>query len=619
MGEQKPGIIRRSYRWLMKFLSALRLLVVNLVFLVFVTVLVVVISTSELPTIPDKGALVLNIEGTLVDQKSYVEPLSQLLGESNPEQRETLLSDVIKAIDYARDDDRINTLVLSLDYFVHGGISKISELTGPLQSFRDTGKKIIAIGDNYSQDQYLLAAQADEIYINPMGLVWIEGYGVFRNYFKSALDKLEIQFHIFRVGEFKSAMEPFMRNDMSTEAKEANLLWLNTLWDEYLNTVAQRRRLKPMDINRYVNQADEILARYQGNAATMAVANGLIDGVKSREEMNRYLVDVVGAEDEDGYFQAIGFEQYLWLQELEKTHQEQKDKVGLIVASGNIVDGYHPPGTIGGDSTAQLIRQARLDPDIRALVVRVDSGGGSAFASEVIRRQLLLLQQAGKPLVVSMGSVAASGGYWISASADQIWATPTTITGSIGIFGAFPTLENTLENLGIATDGVGTTEMAGAMRIDRPLNPMAGRFIQSSIEYGYAQFLGVVAEGRDMKTDDVDSIAQGRVWSGSKARSLGLVDELGGLDQAIAAAAELAELEKYDTEIVELPLSPQEMLLRKLMGGEAMKTLRQSLVGHSVFAQWAKWLAPVQSQWQFIRQMNDPHGMYLHCTVCVAP
>lgn len=619
MVEEKPGIIRRSYRALMKFISALRLLVLNLVFLAFLVVLAVVISSSKLPTIPEKGALVLNIEGTLVDQKTYVEPVSQLLGESNPEQRETLLSDVIKAIDYARDDDRINTLVLSLDYFVHGGISKISELTGPLQSFRDAGKKIIAIGDNYSQDQYLLAVQADEIYINPLGMVWIEGYGVFRNYFKNALDKLEIQFHIFRVGEFKSAMEPFMRNDMSSEAKEANLLWLGTLWDEYVNTVAQRRHLKPMDINRYVNQADEILAKYQGNTATMAVASGLVDGVKSREEMNLYLVDVIGAEDEDGFFQAIGFEQYLWLQELESSHPKEKNKVGLIVAAGNIVDGYHPPGTIGGDSTAQLIRQARLDPDIRALVMRVDSGGGSAFASEVIRRQLLLLQQAGKPLVVSMGSVAASGGYWISASADQIWATPTTITGSIGIFGAFPTLEHTLENLGIGTDGVGTTNMAGAMRIDRPLNPMAGRFIQSSIEHGYAQFLGVVAEGRDMNTEDVDSIAQGRVWSGVKAKSLGLVDELGGLDKAIEAAAALADLKQYSTEIVELPLSPQELLLHKLMGGEAMRKLGASLAGHSVFAQWAKWLAPVQSQWRFISQMNDPHGMYLHCAECMAP
>lgn len=619
MDEKKPGIIRRSYRALMKFITALRQLLVNLVFVVIVIMLLVVISSSKLPTIPEHGALILDIEGTLVDQKNYVEPLSQLLAENDPEQRETVVHDVIKAVDYAREDKRINTLVLSLDYFAYGGISKISELSKSLQAFRDAGKKIIAVGDNFSQDQYLLAAQADEIYINPLGTLWLEGYGVYRNYFKAALDKLEINFHVFRVGEFKSAMEPFIRNDMSEEAKQANLQWLSTLWSEYTRTVAERRNLKPADIDRYVNNMDDNLARYSGNAATMAVASGLIDGVKSREEANRYLIDVVGAEDEDGYFQGIGFERYLWLMKLEHPVPAAKDKVGIIYATGNIVDGSQPAGTIGGDSTAEMIREARLDPDMRALVLRVDSGGGSAFASEIIRRELLLLQQAGKPLVVSMGSVAASGGYWISASADQIWATPTTITGSIGIFGAFPTVEKTLGNLGISTDGVGTTEMSGAMRLDRPLNPRAGRFIQSSIEHGYARFLEIVSEGRDMNVDDVDSIAHGRVWSGVDARKLGLVDELGGLAQAVDAAAALANLASFSTETVELPLSPQERLIRELMGGDALTRLLAWVKPSSLVAQWAQWVVPAASQWQFIRQMNDPHGVYLHCMDCVAP
>jgi protease-4 len=335
--------------------------------------------------------------------------------------------------------------------------------------------------------------------------------------------------------------------------------------------------------------------------------------------MNRYLIDLVGVEDEDGDYQAIGYQRYLWLRNIELPDDEADAAVGLIVASGNIMDGAQPPGTIGGDSLAELIREARRDDMVESVVLRVDSGGGSAFASEVIRQELKLLQQEGKPLVISMGSMAASGGYWIAAPADEIWATPTTLTGSIGIFGVFPTIDKTLAKLGINSDGVGTTDLAGAVQIDRPLSPVAERAIQSTLEHGYSSFLDVVAEGREMSKDQVEEIAQGRVWSGRDAQRLGLVDKLGGLEQAIAAAAALADLQDYEVRLIEQPMSPQEQLLKELMGGEVVAMLLGNDRQRQVISRLQNWMAPFSSSLKFLQSMNDPQGLYVHCTACVAP
>jgi protease-4 len=564
---------------------------------------VVILSSGNLPTVPSQSALLLNIDGRLVDQKAYMDPLASIMGQSDPKQKETLVQDVIDAINYGSKDKRIKTLVLSLDNMVYGGISKMQEIAPALEAFRAEGKKIIAFGNNYSQDQYWLASQADEVYMHPMGSVLVQGYGLYRNYFKQALDNLLINFHVFRVGEFKSAMEPFMRNDMSAEAKRSSLVWLNNLWSEYTQAVVERRGLSASAIDDYANNIDQLLAQYDGDSAAVAVATGLIDGLKTRDEINRYLVEQVGAVDDDSYYQAIGFEQYLWIKSLELPKPASENKVGLIVAVGNIVDGEQPAGAIGGDSLEKLIRTARQDPKVRSLVLRVDSGGGSAFASEVIRNELELLQQAGKPLVISMGSMAASGGYWISAHADEIWATPTTLTGSIGIFGAFPTLDQSLAKIGVNTDGVGTTKLSGATRLDRPLQPIAARSIQSMINHGYSQFLNIVATGRDMSVDDVASIAEGRVWSGVDAKELGLVDKLGGLEQAIASAAELAGLADYDRHLIEIPLSPQEQLLKELSGKVGASFEH---VNHSIFVkQLQRWLAPLEDSFGFINTMNE--------------
>ena len=422
MEEKKVGFVRRNFRRLMKFIAALRTLLTNLIFLVFLVVLLLAFSGSKIPSVLNKGALILNIQGSLVDQKNYIDPIVRIMGETDPSQYETLLQDVIDAIDYGTEDQRITSLVLSLDDMFYGGIAKMQELAPALQRFRDSGKKIVAIGDNYRQDQYWLAAQADEIYINPNGAVLLDGYGLYRNYFQQALAKLKIDFHVFRIGEYKSAMEPFNRSDMSQEAKQANLVWLGALWHEYTKAVAERRNIPINDINQYINQFDQRLAEYQGNASSAAIAAGLIDGVKTRDEINRYLIEVAGAVDQQGLYEGIGFEHYLSVKKIESSTPNADAKVGVIVAAGNIADGEQPPGAIGGDTLAALIREARIDATIRALVLRIDSGGGSAFAADVIREELNLLQAEGKPLVVSMGGLAASGGYWVAAGADEIWA-----------------------------------------------------------------------------------------------------------------------------------------------------------------------------------------------------
>lgn len=611
MEEKKLGFIRRSFRLMGRIVGWLRVALVNLFFLLSIVMLAVLLSSGELPSIPEKGALILNPQGVVVDQLSFSDPLKNLMGESNPEDQETLLQDMIDAILLAKDDKRITSLVMELDFLAHAGISKMQEIAVALEQFRASGKKIIAVGDYFTQDQYWLAAQADEVYMHPMGAVFMEGYGLYRNYFKNALDKLQVNFHVFRVGEYKSALEPFIRQDMSAEAKEANLAWLNVLWQQYVQGVAERRDLRPDDINGYINGIDKLLAQYQGNTATAAMAAGLVDGLKTRDESSRYLAKVVGAVNEEGIYEGVGFERYLWVKNYENHKEKVEKQIGIIVAQGMIVDGEQPAGTIGGDSLAKLIRQASQESDVKAVVLRIDSGGGSAFASEVIRSELQLLKDAGKPLVVSMGSMAASGGYWIASPADEIWATPTTLTGSIGIFGAFPTLEKTYDKLGINTDGVGTTLLAGAMRVDRPLQPLAEKAIQSSIEHGYRRFIEIVAEGRDMTKADVQQVAEGRVWSGVDAQQLGLVDQLGGLDDAVESAARLASLENYDRQIIELPLSPREKILKQLTGVWSPSM--------PVFSQLDRWLSPFIERLSFWQKMNDPKGVYLYCSDCLAP
>ena len=416
-------------------IDATRRWTLNIIFLVIVGgIAMAIFSSVQEVSVPDRAVLVLAPEGVVVDQLSAVDAFSQLSAQGLPQ--ETLLADLIETVNLASEDPRIEVLLLKLDDLDHIGMSKTLELSEAIQGFRENGKTIVATANHYNQDQYLLASFADQIFVHNMGGVGIEGFAVIRNYFREAIDKLNIRFHVFKVGNFKSAVEPLLRNDMSSAAKEANRAWLDQLWNLYRDTVVERRGISVSKFDEYVNHIDRVMAEVGGDAAQAALDYGLVDGIISRPMLRDMLIERVGENDE-GSFQQSYFRDYLALNR--SLLIEVKDSVGIIVASGNIIDGERPEGSIGGDSLARLIRKARLDKNIKALVLRIDSGGGSAFASEVIRAELQKLQEAGKPLVVSMGSMAASGGYWIAAGADEVWATPATLTGSIGIFGAPPT------------------------------------------------------------------------------------------------------------------------------------------------------------------------------------
>lgn len=609
---RSPGPIRRLFRFLWRALDFTRRLAFNLLFLFFLLLLLVALLAGEDEEVPDNVALVLSPEGEIVEQLSYVSPAALLLREGVEEEvrEETLLRDLTDAIDLARDDARIAVLVLDLEHLQTAGLSKLQEIGGAIRRFRESGKPVIASGDYYTQNQYYLAAHAGEVYLHPMGGILLPGYGIYRTYFKSTLDQLLVQVHAFQVGTYKSALEPFLRDDMSPQAREANMAWLDVLWEAYGNDVAAQRNLPLGAIHEYVDGMAVHLDQVDGDVAQLALTQGLVDSLMTRDQVRQRLIELVG--ETGGDFRRIRADRYLRL--VRPTHELTgllADRVGVIAACGTILDGKQRPGQIGGDSLAELLRKARRDGKIRAVVLRLDTGGGSAFASEVVRQELLLTRGAGKPVVASLSSVAASGGYWIASAADEVWAAPTTITGSIGIFGAFPTFERSLDAIGVHADGVGTSELAGAFDPRRPLQPAVAAIMQRLVERGYRRFLDVVAQGRDMSPEEVDAVAQGRVWAGATARELGLVDHLGDLQAAIAAAARLADLEEYDVTYVEQEPTPREQLLHLLsswtggfFGAIDLPALRL--------------LEAAAGEFAIIAHMNDPQGVYAWCMTCDA-
>lgn len=595
---------RGFWRSLWHLLDTTRRLVFNLLFLALLLGAVALYFGGRVSPVPEGAALMVAPTGVLTDQPAGADPLLWWLGEGQPP--ETRLADLVEAIDRAAEDERIPMLVLRLQDLQGGGLSKMQELAAAVRRFRDSGKPVVAVADYYTQDQYYLAAQADRVLLNPMGAVALEGFAVYRNYFREALDKLDVDVNVFRVGEYKSAVEPLTRNDMSEAARRANQAWLDDLWRQYLEGVSQARQLPVQGLARHVAEYPQRLQRLDGDAARLALETGLVDELMARPAMNDYLQQRLGG-DGSG-FPAVSVSDYLAATDAETA---ERGEVGLITASGVIIDGEQPPGAVGGDTIAGLLRQARMDETVRAVVLRIDSGGGSAYASEVIRQELLKLKQAGKPVVVSMGSVAASGGYWIAADADQIWATPATLTGSIGIFGALPTLDRSLQHLGIHTDGIATGPLAGGFRPDRPLSDAVRQVVQAELEQGYERFIDLVATGRGMPAERVEAVARGRVWSGLAARDIGLVDQLGGLRQAQRAAAELAGLEHWRVRSIEPPLSPRERLLRALSGVWAAPVATEGFGG-----QLAR---QYRGLWRSLAGLSDPRGFYLLCGVCNAP
>lgn len=568
------------------------------------------------------SALLVNPSGVLVEQAPEADPFQRAIekayGLDEPEGVEA--GDIIRAIRAAKDDGRIKGLVLDLGglYAPASSASKLHDIAAAVDDFKTAGKKVYAVGDYYGQEQYVVASRADEIYMHDYGNVVIYGYGAYELYVKSLLEKLKVTTHVFRVGTFKSAVEPFIRDDMSPEAKEANLGYLNVLWDEYAAAIEKSRGLPAGAIKRYANSLAELLAAAGGDLAKTALDYKLVDGLKSRPEQLAYLKEQFGPSKDGETYKNVEFWRYVAA--TKKNVDGGDPNIALVTAAGVIVDGEAGPGeAAGGDTIAGYLKQALDDDNVKAVVLRVDSPGGSAFASEVIRDGVLALKEAGKPVVVSMGSLAASGGYWISSPADEIWAAPTTITGSIGIFGLFTTFENTAAEIGVYTDGVGTTSLAPILATGvGPLPGEAADILQRSTEDGYEKFLDVVGEGRNLDRAYIDSIGQGRVWIGARAKELKLVDQLGGLDDAIAAAAKRANLDSYDVvEIVER-VSPFD----RIFGGLAVKAAR-ALGIEAKRTTWAgaglkRTIAAVRDRLAFFDSFNDPRGLYARCLACEA-
>lgn len=571
------------------------------------------------PKVEKGSALVLAPEGNIVEQLSTKSPSDLVESLAGGGTDETLLKDVVDALSAAKEDKRISSVYMDLDDMGGAGMTVLEDVAAALADFRSSGKKVVVAGDLFDMRRYYLAVHGDELLLHPEGMVLIEGLGRYRNYYKDAIDRLGITWNVFRVGEYKSAVEPFLRNDMSPEAKEADLEWMGDLWRAYLATVAKARKTTPEELTALIEQLPERLKTSGGDPAKLALDAKLVDRLASRDEVRKRMIELAGEDAKSKSFRQVALGDYLEALGGDRPGAKGKgDAVAVVVAKGEIVDGTAGPGRVGGDSTAKLIRQARQDEKVKAIVLRVDSPGGSAFASEVIRRELQLAREAKKPVVVSMGSVAASGGYWISTSSDEIWASPETITGSIGIFGMFPTIEKPLAKyLGVHVDGVGTTPWAG-LRLDRELPPEVGGAIQSMIDNGYEKFLERVAKARKMTREQVDKIARGRVWSGADAKVIGLVDHLGGLGKAIESAAAKAKLGKtYRVTYVEKEKSLKEKLLSNL---SVRATRLAAAFGYTLApaaetpdGPGAALLGAVAAEADQLSVWNDPRGVYAHC------
>jgi protease IV len=604
--------VRSFFSGLWRGLDGLRK-ALHLILLLMILGVVVGVLRGSVPRIPSKAALLLVPEGELVEQLSG-DPVERALQETRGEtHRETLLWDLTDSIRTAASDPRIPAIALDLEKFEGGTQPTLEELAAALREFRASGKKVIAYGAELSQERYYVASQADEVLLDPMGFVLIDGYDRYRMYLKDALDKLGVEINVFRVGSFKSAVETFTRTNMSPEDREESRAYLSALWSSYQSAVTRARKLQPDALAQYVGTLSKSIPAAGGDAARVALQTGLVSAVKTRLEFEQRVVALVGKDDNNDSFKAVSLDDYVrYAHAQRKLKADGKPRVGVIVAEGEILDGEQPPGTIGGESTARLIRQARIDKDVKALVLRVDSPGGSVLASEQIYRELVAFRGAGKPLVVSMSGYAASGGYYISAPADEIWASPASITGSIGIFAIIPTVDRTLGKVGVSVDGVGTTPLSGQLRLDRPLGEEARTLLQATVSRGYDEFLERVANGRKKTRDDVDKIAQGRVWAGIDANRIGLVDHLGSFNEATQAAARRAKVTDYAVEFIEPELTWAQALAMQLRSHLAALVLRAS-PGEAALAQLAQRLDPVTRAAQRLTRFSARDRLYAYC------
>ncbi|GAB6192402.1 signal peptide peptidase SppA [Desulfocastanea catecholica] len=603
------------FKYAGRFFTFIRNFIFNLLLLLVGIILVIALLPDRETKIPSGTVLRLDIAGDIVEEKKLLSTFEKLLQESltiDAPAPETALQDILDIIHGATGDPRIVALVLNVKDMGRGGMNQLQTIGQALDAFKKTGKTVVAAEDYYTQSQYFLASYADKVLVNPMGGVDIHGIGAYRLYFNDAVEKLKINYNVFKIGSYKSALEPFTRNSMSPADKQQNELWLSALWQVYTDEIAKQRNIPVQAVQNYTDNIDKALYATQGNTAQLALETGLVDQIATRQEITTYLASL--SPTLTGARELLSSTEYLHSITPSYTPETSPaSKVGLIIAEGIILPGKQPPGMIGGDSLANLIKKAREDSAVKALVLRINSGGGSAFASEVIRQEILELKKSGKPIVVSMGSVTASGGYWIAADADEIWASPATITGSIGIFGAIPTFEKTLASLGIYRDGIGTTPLAAGLDVTQPLPEQLKSAIQQTIVYNYEQFLHIVASGRNLEKSRVAELAQGRVYDGQTAQTLGLVDKLGSLEDAIGAAAEHAGLKEFTTEYIQPPVSMKAHFLNFFTTGLAF--LADTSVAHNPMV--IRVQKTFRNHLEELPLLHDPRGVYAQCLLRV--
>ncbi|WP_158784911.1 signal peptide peptidase SppA [Pantoea sp. BAV 3049] len=603
------------FKWTWRLLNFVREFILNLFLVLLILVCVGIyfqFSKSSTPVEPQKGALVVDLSGTVVDKPSVSNKLSkigrQLLGTSSDRLKENSLFDVVDAIRQAKDDANITGMVLDLRDFAGADQPSLQYIGKALREFRDSGKQIYATGDSYSQAQYYLASFANKIYLSPQGTVDLHGFATNGLYYKTLLDKLKISSHVFRVGTYKSAVEPFLRDDMSPAARDADSRWIGELWQNYLNTIAANRQITPEQVFPGAQGVLDGLQKVGGDTAQYAKDNKLVDELASRAAVDQQMSKIFGWDKAASDFKGTSIYDYQV-----KDNSTTDGNIAVVMANGAIMDGDETPGSVGGDTTAMEIRQARLDPKIKAIVFRVNSPGGSVTASETIREELAAAKEAGKPVVVSMGGMAASGGYWISTPANYIIASPSTLTGSIGIFGVINTVENTLDSIGVHTDGVSTSPLAD-VATTKALPPEVAQMMQLSIQNGYKNFLGLVASSRGKTPEQIDQIAQGHVWTGSDAKSNGLVDSLGDFDDAVAKAAELAKLKQWhlnwyqdEPGFIDLLFSQTNVSARAALPDALKAYLPAPMIDV---------MAAMKNQPGLFDNLNDPQNRYAMCLTC---
>jgi protease IV len=590
--------------------------VLHLGLMLLLLLLVLAILAVQPTPVPDVAVLVVKPEGELVEQLAG-DAFDRALAESRGDTRaQTLVKHVVDAIDQAAGDERIRALYLELDQLRGGSLDKLEAIGEALHRFSAAGKPIIAAAGAYDQTQYYLASLADELYIHPLGGVLLEGFGYFRPYFKSALEKLSVDWYVFRSGEHKTYGDSFIRNNMSDAEKEDLRPVLDGLWGRYRRDVAGARELQESAVDRYVEQFLARLKAADGDLAEVALEAGLVDGLWTFDQVENRLAELATRDPVTGSFAGVEFRDYLAARDAVES-VGAGPTIGVIVASGNILPGDRPPGSVGDETFAEMLREVRQDPGIRALVLRVDSGGGSQFASEIIMREVELVRQAGKPVLVSMGGVAASGGYVIALPADEIWAHPSTVTGSIGVIASLPNFDRALERVGVNVDGIGTHRYSGDFRLDRPLSAEARQVMELAVEGAYDRFVGQVARARGLDVAAVRRVAGGRIWLGETAQRIGLVDRLGTLQETIEAAASRAGLgERYEVRVIEQTLDFSEMLMVRLFA-----TLIRAGFDPVPIDWLASLPAPVQGLAAELERMvgfSDPLGLYYHC-LCGRP